>query len=243
MKENRFMSYTNKVVDRIGCDRKTSKKIREDLLDTLIMKSSETGEDDPYILMGDVDEVAEEFRESLNIKENCYNFSLYGRRMHYEYKSKINILGMPLVHVVNGRGIAKGIFAVGPIAIGMFALGILPIGIISFGVIAIGLLGSLGATALSPIFSLGGIAVSYYLSFGGIAIAKNFAFGGLAIADVAIGGVVKAIVGVYKQEGSGTFVYPYYYNNISEIMDRIKSLHPSMSDTLSEVIKAIIKAL
>ncbi len=225
MGEKKFINYTDKVVSRIGCDRKTSRKIKEDLLENLIMKSSETGEEDPYILMGDIDEVAEEFKESLNIKENCYNYTFYSRKSHYEYKSKTTIGGIPLVHVINGRGVAKGIIAVGPVAIGVFALGLLPIGIVSLGVIGLGMLIGLGAIGVSPLISLGGIAISYYLSLGGVAMAKHFAIGGLAVANVAIGDAAKGIVAVYKQKGSGQFLYP------------------SISSTFSEVIEFVIKYL
>lgn len=242
MEEKRFINYTDKVIERIGCDRRTGRKIKEDLLETLIMKSSETGEEDPYALMGDIDEVAEEFKESLNIKDNYYNYTFINRKPHYEYKSKTTIGGIPLIHVISGRGVAKGIIAIGPVAIGVFALGLIPIGIASLGVIALGLLVSLGSIGISPLISLGGVAVSYYLSLGGVAIAKHFAIGGLAVANVAIGGVAKGIIAVYKQKGSGQFLYPYY-TDASEIIAQIKILYPNISSTVSEIIEFVIKSL
>lgn len=102
----------------------------------------------------------------------------------YEYRSKRELFGLPLVHIVSGQGIdsvtgrirvAKGIIAIGPVAVGGFAMGGAAFGILSFG----GL--SLGAVAF------GGAAVGARLAVGGLAIG-GIALGGAAFGYYAIGG-------------------------------------------------------
>ena len=118
--------------------------------------------------------------------------SFYG----FEYRSKKELFGLPLVHIVNGRGlmsvegkprIAKGIIALGPIAIGGLAFGGLSFGIISFGGLALGL-----------------------ISIGGASVGLLFALGGLAIGSIAIGG---AAIGYYALGGGAWGVHPLGSNN------------------------------
>lgn len=116
---------------------------------------------------------------------------------HYEYKSKITIGGIPLVHINLGRGIykAKGIIAVGNFAFGVLSVGIASAGLISIGGVSLGLLAfaglalgglAVGGAALG-IFAVGGLAVGVY-SIGGCALASRIAMGGYANAHIAIGG-------------------------------------------------------
>lgn len=109
-------------------------------------------------------------------------------RLHYEYKSKTTIKGLPLVHINIGFGIrkAKGIIAIGNIAQGFLALGGIALGLISFGGLSLGL------------FSLGGLALALLIALGGIAIAP-IALGGLAIGLVAFGGLA---IGIYSFGGA-----------------------------------------
>ena len=112
-----------------------------------------------------------------------------------EYKSKTEILGMPLIHMSFGVNpktgvftVAKGIIAIGNVAIGIISLGGFSLGILSLGGISLGIV-ALGGMAFSVVASLGGVAVSLYLSIGGLAIAREIAVGGLAISlKYAIGG-------------------------------------------------------
>jgi hypothetical protein len=127
------------------------------------------------------------------------------RRLHYEYKSKRTLFGLPLVHVNVGLGIrrAKGIVAVGTVATGIVAIGMAAVGLISVGLLALGLLalgtialgiGAFGALAVGVI-AFGGIAVGV-LSIGGMAIGK-YALGGYASAsDIALGGFAKARIAI-----------------------------------------------
>lgn len=118
----------------------------------------------------------------------------------YEYKSKITINQLPLLHINLGRGrhVAKGVIAIGNIAIGFFSLGCVALGFLSLGAISLGLL-AFGGVALGGIclgglsigyLALGGLAIGIY-AFGGLAIGIKLAVGGGAIGNVAIGSVVK----------------------------------------------------
>ena len=126
----------------------------------------------------------------------------------YEYRSRWNLLGLPLVHVRLGdrfdvlRGPVKAwiavgsshavgvIFASGGIAIAPVSFGGIAIGLLPFGAIGLGLV-SLGAISLG-VWSFGGLAVGWQ-ACGGCAIAWNAATGGLAFAhDFADGGIAYA---------------------------------------------------
>ncbi len=102
----------------------------------------------------------------------------------YEYRSDCELLGVPLVHIVGGRGIdpvtgklrvAKGVIAVGPIAVGGLAVGGAAFGVLSLGGLSVGLI-AVGGGAVGVLLAMGGLAI------GGIAI------GGAAIGYYALGG-------------------------------------------------------
>ncbi len=112
----------------------------------------------------------------------------------YEYRSEREFLGLPLVHVVGGRGfdpvtgklrIAKGIIAAGPIAVGGVTFGGVSIGLLSFGGMAVGLV-ALGGVAIGILLALGGFAVGF-VAVGGAAIGY-YALGGGAVGVHAVGG-------------------------------------------------------
>jgi len=123
----------------------------------------------------------------------------------FEYRSKLALFGLPLVHVrFRGgleRGPVKAWIAVGDSAIGMiFAYGAVAIAPISFGGLAVGLLTiggfaiglvTFGGFSLGP-WAIGGMAAGWQ-AFGGCAIAWLGAQGGAAVAhDFAMGGVALA---------------------------------------------------
>ncbi len=125
--------------------------------------------------------------------------------LHFEWKSKKSIAGLPLCHINVGLGrSAKGIVAIGLAARGVLALGLFSLGIISFGVFSLGLL-ALGALALGGlaagalalgimafggvcvgIIAAGGVAVGAFCA-GGLAVGKYLAVGDYAFGDVALG--------------------------------------------------------
>jgi RNA polymerase sigma factor (sigma-70 family) len=127
----------------------------------------------------------------------------------WEYRSRIELLGLPLVHIRISRAagsdarqmsvkawfaagdsafgvlFAFGGFAVAPVCIGGIAIGLMPWGGISLGVLAIGGFAFGG-------WAFGGFAIGWQ-AFGGCALAWNAAVGGLAVArDFALGGVAHA---------------------------------------------------
>jgi RNA polymerase sigma factor (sigma-70 family) len=124
----------------------------------------------------------------------------------WEYRSKLQLLGLPLIHfrfsrTANQRTPVKAWIAGGDFAYGLvFAFGGLAIAPISVGGIAIGLV-PFGGLALG-LFALGGFAVGGWVfggfalgwqAFGGCALALNAAMGGVAIArDFASGGIAQA---------------------------------------------------
>lgn len=126
----------------------------------------------------------------------------------WEYRSRAELLGLPLVHIrMGGRSpgkfkfvrawVAVGdgalglVFAGGGIAIAPVSMGGLAIGLLPFGGLAIGLL-VMGGLAMGG-WSYGGLALGWQ-AFGGCAIAWNAALGGCAIAhEAALGGFAYAL--------------------------------------------------
>lgn len=117
-------------------------------------------------------------------------YPLRGSPFAYEYRSRREVFGLPLVHIVRGVGfdpatgklrIAKGIIAIGPIAVGGLAFGGSALGILSFGGAAVGL-----------------------VAFGGAAVGAGLAIGGLAIGTMAVGG---AAIGYYALGGGAWGVH------------------------------------
>lgn len=111
----------------------------------------------------------------------------------YEYKSRLTLLGLPLLHVAQGidpqtgrQRVARGIIAIGGVAIGVVALGGVAVGGLAIGGIALGAL-ALGGMAAGGV-ALGGMALALGLALGGMAISAQYAVGGLALAPHALGG-------------------------------------------------------
>ncbi|MFC1975161.1 zinc ribbon domain-containing protein [Chloroflexota bacterium] len=110
----------------------------------------------------------------------------------YEYRSSIEVLGWPLVHIAQGIDphtgrprVAKGIIAIGNIAIGLFAMGGMALGGFAIGGMSLGFVALGGIAAGWAAF--GGIALALYLAVGGMAISLVYAIGGLALAPHTIG--------------------------------------------------------
>jgi hypothetical protein len=110
----------------------------------------------------------------------------------YEYRSKAQLFGLPLVHIAMGvdlrtgkKKVAKGVLAIGDIAKGIFAFGGLATGVVAFGGLTLGVV-SIGGLPLG-IVALGGCAIGLVVAYGGLAIAP-IALGGLAIGYYAAGG-------------------------------------------------------
>lgn len=124
-----------------------------------------------------------------------------------DYRSRITLLGLPLVHIRTGAKdggkslpavgwIALGdraygiLFAAGGVAIGGISMGGAAVGLIAMGGVSAGILAlggvALGGLALGGgaigIVAAGGVATAWLGAEGGLAIAREFALGGAALA-------------------------------------------------------------
>ena len=129
---------------------------------------------------------------------------------HCEYKSRICVRGIPLIHINYGFGDyrAKGVVAIGNISSGVLSIGIIAKGMISVGIISLGLLAigilSLAAFAVGcvaagiisiagialGVMTLGGLALGI-VSVGGCAVSTHVSVGGVAIAPISVGFIVN----------------------------------------------------
>ena len=143
--------------------------------------------------------------------------------LHYEYKSRIRLFGLPLVHINVGFGLtrAKGILAIGTVAQGFIAIGAVSMGVIALGALSLGII-AVGAFALA-LLALGGIAVGF-LAIGGVAVGI-YALGGCAIAhNIAFGGYARAHIAI-GDSASGDYVW-----------DHVSRLNPGDFDSIRERI-------
>lgn len=190
-----FEVYAKEVTEHIHCSNKTKKRIREDIMESLYLRAEETALTDPYVLMGNPKEVAQDF--ILNLDEIKSSSTL---SKSYEYQSDATFMGYPLIHIcLNSFKTAKGIIAIGNRSVGFISIGGFSAGVLAFGGISLGIF-SFGGLAISALIAMGGLAVGYDMAFGGLAMAYHFSVGGLAIAhDLAIGGQGLAEIVAYQQ--------------------------------------------
>jgi hypothetical protein len=147
----------------------------------------------PNVLRSDVEYVIQETANGI------WRRYLYpnGRRFA-EFKSYLNVGGLPLVHYTYGvcpqtgrRITAHGIIAVGRVASGVIAIGQLAVGLIAIGQLSIGLLIALGQAGIAP-YCMGQLAVGLFFGAG------QFATGQIAIGQFAYGNYVLAQIGFGK---------------------------------------------
>lgn len=112
----------------------------------------------------------------------------------YEYRSKQELFGWPLVHIAHGFDsqtglprVAKGIIAIGGYAIGIVAIGGVALGGLTLGGVTLGLFAFGGMAA--GVFALGGLALALYFAIGGLAVSLRYAIGGAALAPHALSSV------------------------------------------------------
>jgi len=117
-------------------------------------------------------------------------------RTFAEFKSHLNLGGLPLVHYTHGicpetnqRIIAHGVVAIGRVATGVIAIGQLAMGLVAVGQLSIGLVLALGQAAFGTI-CFGQLAAGLYFAVG------QFAAGQIAIGQFAFGGTVLAQFGI-----------------------------------------------
>ena len=123
-----------------------------------------------------------------------YNEAAVSAVVGFEYRSRTQIKGWPLIHVCLGMDartmrpkIARGIIAVGNISVGVFAVGGVALGLFTVGGVSAGLLGALGGLAVGLGFSLGGLAIGS-VAVGGLALGLVHAIGGAAFGPSVISG-------------------------------------------------------
>lgn len=110
----------------------------------------------------------------------------------FEYRSEMELLGLPLIHIAQGIDpetgrlrVARGIIAIGNIAVGLFAVGGLALGGVAVGGLGLGVFLALGGVALGSV-AVGGLSLGLGLAVGGLAISMGYALGGAAFAPHAI---------------------------------------------------------
>ena len=109
----------------------------------------------------------------------------------YEYRSQLEILGWPLVHITRGNDpltgkprVSSGVIAIGEIAIGIVAVGGLAVGGIAIGGLGLGIF-ALGGLAVGGL-AIGGIALGVAGAVGGVAYSLMYAIGALAHAPYVV---------------------------------------------------------
>ncbi len=262
MKGHKIDSYVENVLDHMVVDEGMKERIKKDLYQHINEVSTDTNIDIVLRNMGEPKEVAKEFMDTIYqdkedvieklIQERTLNKNLLNNA--YEYKSKIHIFGIPLVHINLSRvkltknlRVAKGIIALGDIALGVLAIGGITAGVISLGGIGLGLL-TFAGIALGGV-SFGGVSVGA-LAIGGVAIGLG-SMGGVAIGNIAIGGYARGTVAVGgKAVGdyiiSGGSEGPNY--NLSdvnatkeEVYNLIKTAYPQLSSWIIRIFTILFK--
>ncbi len=180
----------------------------------------------------DFKEKATETKEETKEETNGIFICRVGN-MHYEYISKTELFGLPLVHINFGLGMyrAKGIFAFGNVATGLCSFGLLSLGILSFGLLSLGLL-AFGSVAVGLLFGAGAVGIGA-IAFGGVAIGI-MSFGGLSIGYIAVGG---ASVGQYAMgDWASGFIAVGRSNAIGEHAFRMPEMLLELGDYCNENI-------
>jgi len=132
----------------------------------------------------------------------------------YEWKSKINIFGIPLIHIAFGRDKRTGklLVAKGIIAIGQFGIGLITLA--QFG---IGFLFGFGQFIAGPLV-IAQFALAYYFGLG------QFATGITAIGQLAFGKYVCAQFGYGEYVWSTQIKNPEAIEYFTDLWSTLKNL-------------------
>lgn len=202
--------------------------VRESVQDIAFVKPTYSQE--PVLKMENVASEEEIRKNILEMKDTIQQISKsVNAPAGFEYKSRVSIFGIPLVHIhfgklfhvgvfpYNNACVAKGIFAAGDLAVGVVSFGAASFGIISLGGAAIGLL-SVGIVAV------GGLA----LGFSSIGI---YAIGCAAMgihAAVGISVSARTAVGTEEVKGLYQMLLGHENRSISMVQDFLLSHNPQM---------------
>lgn len=220
--------------DKLGVSRQSVSKWETDQsvpeLDKIVAISELFGVSTDHLLKKTSSTTEEETLREDDLIRVEYRF---GRRHHYEYKSKKMIGNLPLVHINLGAGLrrAKGVIAIGTVAQGWFSLGLASMGIFSLGIVSLGLFSfavfSFGLIALGSfavgVISLGAVACGIF-SMGALTFGQ-FAFGASAHgAQVAIGDWADGKVALGYSRAVGTYTQvsnrqPFDYESACRMID------------------------
>ena len=104
----------------------------------------------------------------------------------FEYRSKEEINGWPLIHINLGTNpetgrplVAKGVVAIGNIAFGVVSIGAAAFGIVTLAAFGLGIV-SLAGMAIG-IVALGAVALGYEFALGAIVQSAKFAIGAIGL--------------------------------------------------------------
>ena len=105
---------------------------------------------------------------------------------HFEYRSKEEINGWPLIHINIGANpetgrplVAKGVVAIGNIAFGVVSIGAAAFGIVTLAGFGLGIV-SLAGLAIG-IIALGAVALGYEFALGAVVLSAKFAIGAIGL--------------------------------------------------------------
>lgn len=185
-----------------------------------------------YLVRGAEASAAPEASVQQTIIQNYY------RGLHYEYRSKRTLWGLPLVHInLQDRGLcrAKGIIAIGNVATGLVAIGGFSAGLLSVGGLGIGLLAlggitvgaaAAGGLAFGLLAALGGCAFSLGAALGGCAVSRFVAVGGAAVGQYAGGAAAFGSLLAIGQDAESA-------RGLAFTLDQLDALHLSPVELLS----------
>lgn len=222
---SKINEYVGQVMSYITADESIKSRLPEDLSAHILEASQGRDVDEIIRRMGNPQEMAQDLMDSLyQDKQDVLKALIKAKAearytaSYYEYKSKRQLFGLPLVHIKFGKkgvGVAKGIIAIGNISVGAISIGGLALGGLCFGGLCAGLL-SFGGLALALLLAVGGVAVGAFsvgglavglFSFGGCAIASHIALGGYAGAHVAIGGQANGVYAISTDTSGGSTLH------------------------------------
>ena len=108
------------------------------------------------------------------------------QRKDFEYRSKEEINGLPLIHINIGTDpdtgrprVAKGVVAIGNIAFGVVSIGAAAFGVVTLAAFGLGVV-SLAGVAIG-IVALGAVALGYEFALGAAVLSAKFAMGTIAL--------------------------------------------------------------
>lgn len=160
--------------------------------------------------------------------------------LHYEYRSKKTIKGIPLVHVNIGLGAyrARGIFALGIFASGVFSMGLLSAGVFSVGILSAGLLLAIGTVA-AGLISAGTFAVGC-IAFGAITLGV-FCMGALNFGEFCMGALSYGRQIAIGDEAHGRIALGFS-RAVGELYEEVSKSHqfdyPAIEKMIDENISA-----